>query len=207
LSTDEGESEEEEDISDIEEMGKNIENMLANKKTSSQLSREREEQERRELQKMILGEGSGSMKKDKSRVGLDEEDSSSQPPLAGAGQAGRVLKIFRTFKNAEGKDYTRVELVRKPAIIDTYVRIRTTKDDAFIKQFATPDEHQKEEMKREKRRIQEQLRRLKRNQEKEKLGIVNNRRRKVKMKPDLKMKCGACGQVTFLVINGLVSVY
>lgn len=52
-----------------------------------------------------------------------------------------------------------------------------------------------EEMKREKRRIQEQLRRLKRNQEKEKLGIVNNRRRKVKMKPDLKMKCGACGQV------------
>ena len=52
-------------------------------------------------------------------------------------------------------------------------------------------------MKREKRRIQEQLRRLKRNQEKEKLGIVNNRRRKVKMKPDLKMKCGACGQVIF----------
>ena len=194
LSTDEGESKEEEDISDIEEMGKNIENMLDNKKTSSQLSREREEQERRELQKMILGEG--SMKKDKSR--LDEEDSSSQPPLAGAGQAGRVLKVYRTFKNAEGKEYTRVELVRKPAIIDTYVRIRTTKDDAFIKQFATPDEHQKEEMKREKRRIQEQLRRLKRNQEKEKLGIVNNRRRKVKMKPDLKMKCGACGQVSCL---------
>ena len=97
LSTDEGESEEEEDISDIEEMGKNIENMLANKKTSSQLSREREEQERRELQKMILGEG--SMKKDKSR--LDEEDSSSQPPLA-----GRVLKVYRTFRNAEDKEYT-----------------------------------------------------------------------------------------------------
>ena len=53
LSTDEGESSEE-DISDIEEMGKNIENMLANKKTSSQLSREREEHERRELQKMML---------------------------------------------------------------------------------------------------------------------------------------------------------
>ena len=184
-------------------MGKNIENMLSNKKTSSQLHREREEQERRELQKMILGEGSQDRKKDKTgnRPGLDEEDSSSQPPLAGAGQAGRVLKIFRTFKNAEGKEYTRVELVRKPAIIDTYVRIRTTKDDAFIKQFATPDEHQKEEMKREKRRIQEQLRRLKRNQEKEKLGIVNNRRRKVKMKPDLKMKCGACGAVILFLLS------
>ncbi len=34
--------------SDFEEMGKNIENMLQNKKTSSQLSREREEQERKE---------------------------------------------------------------------------------------------------------------------------------------------------------------
>uniref|UniRef100_A0A8C6H8H4 Bromo domain-containing protein n=1 Tax=Mus spicilegus TaxID=10103 RepID=A0A8C6H8H4_MUSSI len=38
--------------SDFEEMGKNIENMLQNKKTSSQLSREREEQERKELQRI-----------------------------------------------------------------------------------------------------------------------------------------------------------
>lgn len=45
--------------SDFEEMGKDIENMLQNKKTSSQLSREREEQERQELQRMLLGEGSG----------------------------------------------------------------------------------------------------------------------------------------------------
>lgn len=45
--------------SDFEEMGKNIENMLQNKKTSSQLSREREEQERKELQRMLLGEGTG----------------------------------------------------------------------------------------------------------------------------------------------------
>lgn len=42
--------------SDFEEMGKNIENMLQNKKTSSQLSREREEQERKELQRMLMGE-------------------------------------------------------------------------------------------------------------------------------------------------------
>lgn len=36
----------------------------------------------------------------------------------------------------------------------------------FRKQFASLDESQKEEMKRERRRLQEQLRRIKRNEEK-----------------------------------------
>lgn len=57
--------------SDFEEMGKNIENMLQNKKTSSQLSREREEQERKELQRMLLGEDSGN---DKERTKKDRRD-------------------------------------------------------------------------------------------------------------------------------------
>lgn len=78
--------------------------------------------------------------------------------------SGRVLKIYRTFRNQQGKEFTRVEIVRKPMVMDAYLKIRTTKDEAFIKQFATLDEAQKEEMKREKRRIQEQLRRIKRNQ-------------------------------------------
>lgn len=42
----------------------------------------------------------------------------------------------------------------RPQVIDAYVKIRSTKDEAFIRQFATLDEAQKEEMKREKRRIQ-----------------------------------------------------
>lgn len=79
------------------------------------------------------------------------------------------MKINRTFRDADGKEYSRVEFVRKAPVIDTYLKIRETKDEAFIKQFATLDEAQKEEMKREKRRIQEQLRRIKRNQEREKL--------------------------------------
>lgn len=63
-----------------------------------------------------------------------------------------------------------MEVVRKQGVIDAYVKIRTTKDEGFIKQFAVLDDAQKEEMKREKRRIQEQLRRIKRNQEKERSG-------------------------------------
>lgn len=116
--------------------------------------------------------------------------------------SGRVLKIYRTFRNNEGKEYTRVEIVRKAAVVDAYSKIRTSKDDSFIRQFATIDEQQKEEMKREKRRIQEQLRRIKRNQEKEKVAHTapppTPKRKKPKLKPDLKLKCGACGQVRFL---------
>jgi transcription initiation factor TFIID subunit 1 len=92
--------------------------------------------------------------------------------------------------------------VRKAAVVDAYSKIRTSKDDSFIRQFATIDEQQKEEMKREKRRIQEQLRRIKRNQEKEKVAHIapppTPKRKKPKLKPDLKLKCGACGQVRYL---------
>ncbi|XP_037088620.1 LOW QUALITY PROTEIN: transcription initiation factor TFIID subunit 1-like [Pollicipes pollicipes] len=200
LSTDEGSSSEEENDDDIEEHGRNIENMLSNKKTSTQLSLEKEERERRELHKIMMGDagqddtkdGLRDGKKDKRKKEDGEEDS-----------AGRVLRIMRTFRNSEGGTYTRIETVRKQAVIDAYLRIRTTKDDSFIKQFAGQlDETQKEEMKREKRRIQEQLRRIKRNQEKERLGLSQQpRQRKPKLKPDLKLKCGACGQVGHMRTN------
>lgn len=262
LSTDEGESSEE-DSSDIEEMGKNIENMLSNKKTSTQLSLEREEQQRHELRKMLMGETQEQeSKKGKESKKKDEEEDS--PVNNFNAQQGRVLKIYRTFRNPEGKEYTRVELVRKPAVIDTYIKIRNSKDETFIKQFATLDEAQKEEMKREKRRIQEQLRRIKRNQERERMlggpSIVNGsnlnnssnnifdrnstntpttisstsilpfcnfqsstssipaskhpkpevsppKRKKPKLKPDLKLKCGACGNVGHMRTNKACPLY
>nr|XP_018899978.1 PREDICTED: transcription initiation factor TFIID subunit 1-like [Bemisia tabaci] len=237
LSTDEGESTDE-DGSDIEEMGKNLENMLANKKTSTQLSLEKEEQERRELQKLMMGEVDDK-KSDKKK---DEEDSQSLSGFPGMKQQERVLKIYRTFRDPEGKEYTRMEVVRKLAVIDAYVKIRSTKDEAFIRQFATPDDAQKEEMKREKRRIQEQLRRIKRNQERERfltgrggggggldsLGsssqhkhhhhhhhkhkhvkqhISPKKSRPPKVRPDLKLKCGACGQVGHMRTNKTCPLY
>lgn len=245
LSTDEGESSDEDSDEDIEEMGKNIENMLANKKTSTQLSLEREEQERQELRRMIMEGEEKNNRKDKKK---DDDDVGDQSNFA---QQGRVLKITRTFTNPEGKEYTRVEIVRKPAVIDAYVKIRTTKDEQFIRQFTTLDEAQKEEMKREKRRIQEQLRRIKRNQERERLamghsshaiplGISNQEkigssldgpltpstsqsstpipskpmaqtppksRRKTKLKPDLKLKCGACGNIGHMRTNKACPLY
>ncbi|XP_047488468.1 transcription initiation factor TFIID subunit 1-like isoform X2 [Penaeus chinensis] len=204
LSTDEGSSEEEDNDSDMEEKGKYIENILANKKTSSQMTLEKEEQERKELQKMIMGEDDKDGDKKKSTK--KEEDENSQ---FGFGTPGRLLRITRTFKTGDGKEYTRTEIVRKTAVIDTYVKIRTSKDESFIKSFAGQlDETQKEEMKRERRRLQEQLRRIKRNQERQQKGIVTPpKTKKPKLKPDLKLKCGACGQVGHMRTNKACPMY
>ncbi|XP_013119085.1 transcription initiation factor TFIID subunit 1 isoform X2 [Stomoxys calcitrans] len=237
LSTDEDESSASEE-SDLEELGKNLENMLSNKKTSTQLTLEREEQERQELLKKIMEDEEGNKQKgDKNKEGAGDSQQQLQH------NQGRILKITRTFKDAEGKEFTRVETVRRQPVIDAYVKIRTTKDDQFIKQFATLDEQQKEEMKREKRRIQEQLRRIKRNQERERLAQmaqnqklqpggmptslgdpktsqssshkerdtshkeVSPSRKKFKLKPDLKLKCGACGQVGHMRTNKACPLY
>ncbi|XP_024082109.1 transcription initiation factor TFIID subunit 1 isoform X2 [Cimex lectularius] len=265
LSTDEGESSDE-DSSDIEEMGKNIENMLANKKTSTQLSLEKEEQERQELRKLLMmktiQDQDPRKLKDKKK---EDEDTSTSNTFAN--HPGRVLRIYRTFRDTDGKEYTRQEVVRKPAVIDTYLKIRSTKDEAFIKQYSTMDDQLKEEMKREKRRIQEQLRRIRRNQERERItggstfnrpslssatlaeqttlsstlsttlegtlregsqsppllksGFVRNRpplsnpttpptpkrRKPSKIKPDVKLKCGACGQVGHMRTNKACPMY
>uniref|UniRef100_A0A4W3HZD4 Transcription initiation factor TFIID subunit n=1 Tax=Callorhinchus milii TaxID=7868 RepID=A0A4W3HZD4_CALMI len=208
--------------SDFEEMGKNIENMLQNKKTSSQLSREREEQERKELQRMLMGEEIGNDKDRDKKDRRDKKGSSCSPnpgifhkdddtasvTSLNSSATGRRLKIYRTFRDEDGKEYVRCETVRKPSVIDAYVRIRTTKDEDFIRKFALFDEQHREEMRRERRRIQEQLRRLKRNQEKEKLkGPPEKKPKKVKERPDLKLKCGACGAIGHMRTNKFCPLY
>ncbi|XP_033834924.1 transcription initiation factor TFIID subunit 1 isoform X7 [Periophthalmus magnuspinnatus] len=204
--------------SDFEEMGKNIENMLQNKKTSSQLSREREEQERKELQRMLMGEESDRDHKGRKdrRKGLSsslstsshKDDDTCSVTSLNSSATGRRLKIYRTFRDEDGKEYVRCETVRKASVIDAYLRIRTTKDDDFIRKFALFDEQHREEMRKERRRIQEQLRRLKRNQEKDKFkGPPEKKAKKAKERPDLKLKCGACGAIGHMRTNKFCPLY
>uniref|UniRef100_A0A673N3K7 Transcription initiation factor TFIID subunit n=1 Tax=Sinocyclocheilus rhinocerous TaxID=307959 RepID=A0A673N3K7_9TELE len=202
--------------SDFEEMGKNIENMLQNKKTSSQLSREREEQERKELQRMLMGEdnererGRKERRKGSSALSTSshKDDDASSVTSLNSSATGRRLKIYRTFRDEDGKEYVRCETVRKPGVIDAYLRIRTTKDDDFIRKFALFDEQHREEMRKERRRIQEQLRRLKRNQEKDKFkGPPEKKAKKAKERPDLKLKCGACGAIGHMRTNKFCPLY
>ncbi|XP_061189439.1 transcription initiation factor TFIID subunit 1-like isoform X1 [Saccostrea echinata] len=198
LSTDEGSSSDND--SDFEEMGKNLESMLSNKKTSSQLSHEKEEAERRELRKMLMGGEDGKDKGDKLSKSKKEEDSGPA--------VGRKLKITRTFKDDNGSTYTRTEWVVKPAVIDTYVRIREKKDTSFIKSFALIDEQLKEEMRREKRRLQERLRRIKRNEERAQQAPPPTKKKKKQETPfNSKLKCGACGQIGHMRTNKECPMY
>lgn len=73
---------------------------------------------------------------------------------------GRVLKINRTFRDATGKEYTRVEFVRKPPVIDFYLKIRATQDEALIRDYAL-ESAEKQKILREKRSILLQLQKLK----------------------------------------------
>ena len=103
-SDEEGESSEEEDNipdEDLEDMGKSIEHMLSNKKSSKQVIREREEKERKSLQKMMSDGSKPSPGKRKGAPGAggakgedDDKEDTGEP-------APKVLKITRTFKNAQ----------------------------------------------------------------------------------------------------------
>uniref|UniRef100_A0A2I3HHE4 TATA-box binding protein associated factor 1 n=1 Tax=Nomascus leucogenys TaxID=61853 RepID=A0A2I3HHE4_NOMLE len=160
--------------SDFEEMGKNIENMLQNKKTSSQLSREREEQERKELQRMLLALGEAEA----------------------GGSRGQELETSLTNMSSW------LRFAYGPVI---FLPLLPT---LFSRKFALFDEQHREEMRKERRRIQEQLRRLKRNQEKEKLkGPPEKKPKKMKERPDLKLKCGACGAIGHMRTNKFCPLY
>lgn len=219
LSTDEDSSSDED--FDFEEMSRNIESMLSNKKTTRQINLEREEAERLELRKMIREGGmlDSASKDRKGGKNVDSKGSSQTPVQNGV----RKLKITRTFRSEDGREFTRNEIVSKPSVIDIYIRIRETKDAAFIRQFATIDDQLKEEMKKERRRIQEQLRRIKRIQatgsgarpSASRENAAGQPGKKPKLTPlklakllkAQKLKCGACGQTGHMRTNRECPLY
>lgn len=161
---------------------------------------------------MLRGEFNNDEKsgKDKKRGGSDDEG-------AMGSDVPRVLIIYRTFLNPEGREYVNKEEIRKPELIDAYLKMRTTKDDSFIRTFAQTDEQYKEEIRREKRRLQDQLRRLKRNEDKMKKGGSAGRigrKSTSPVKPTaaqkmslLKTKCSACGGTGHMRTNKNCPLY
>lgn len=162
LSTDDEESNDEEDP-DIEQGTKTLEFAIENKKSSQALFHEREEAERRDLHKMMFGgEDTNSADfskqvqkkaRQQSKVDLENMDESSNaaPPAV---ETDRILNIYRTFRDNNGREFVRVETVRKPAVIDSYVKIRKTKDPDAIREFASSlDDLQRETKRKERKQV------------------------------------------------------
>ncbi|KAE9415430.1 hypothetical protein Angca_006843, partial [Angiostrongylus cantonensis] len=204
LSTDEGSSGED---SDNEELATRLETMLQANKGKKHISMserarmefENEEKERQDLKRMVHGDMAGKTEKDKKEATAEEkknvskigEDLAASASKISGITANQKLKIYRTMKNPDGTESTRVEVVTRPQLIEAYTRIRMTKDENFIEVYAQMDEQFKEERRKQKRRLQDQLRRIRRNEEKGKAG--HPPQKPVPIKPNLqKMRCSAC---------------
>ncbi|CAK9302809.1 unnamed protein product [Gordionus sp. m RMFG-2023] len=158
LSSDDGSSTED---SDFEEMGKNIENMLANHKS-------------KKLQSSTSnGDRFDSSRKDSAKIKKEKDarkEAKKNKHLHHI--ADRKLRITRTFRNPEGKEFIRIETVRNPGVIEAYLRIRESKDPELLAYFSRPDESKKQEMLKEKRRIVDQLKRLRAKEERQRQRMM-----------------------------------
>lgn len=123
-----------------------------------------------------------------------------------------------------------MEVINNPHVIEAYVRIRTKHEPEFITVYAQMDEQYKEvsetalhselsfqERRKEKRRLQDQLRRLRRNEMRQKMHTQVGRPPKKKpekekkpviIKPSLlKMRCSACGETGHMKTNKNCKLY
>lgn len=140
----------------MDELGKDLESMLNKKKTMEQLNMEREEVERRDLQKLLVQDGPPPSTPPPLSSSQDKDDNRNE--------TGRKLLIKRKFSTDTGY-YYREEIITRAEVIDAYLKIKETADKT-TKRFLIDnlDEEQKDEVRKERRRIQEQLRRLNRAQ-------------------------------------------
>ncbi|CAH8517039.1 unnamed protein product [Heterobilharzia americana] len=146
------------------------------------------------------------------------------PPWHGANK--KMLRIMRTYSE-DGHQYTRTELVPWSPVVEIYLKIRQTRDDDFIHNFVDSDDHFREQQRKEKRRLQDQLRRLRKQQQvmrerggvgsgggmpgMKSLGLSNkanrHRRHKTLTEALIKMRCGACGQTGHMRTNKECPMY
>ena len=64
-------------------------------------------------------------------------------------QAGRRLVISRTFRDEDGKEFVRDEVVKRPDVIAAYIKLSSDVRSKFIQK----DEVTREDMRKEKRKL------------------------------------------------------
>lgn len=157
LTTDDSSSED--DADEIDLMEKNLDALFSSKsKTQREVQEEREENERKELLKMM---NEDSNKK-------EEKEIPQKNPLANIDITGKVLVIRRKVKNSYGEIVEKKETVRKPEVIEAYLKIRASKTDQgalrkYVQENSDEEKEKLDKLRRERRRLQEQIRRSKKN--------------------------------------------
>ena len=157
LTTDDSSSED--DADEIDLMEKNLDALFSSKsKTQREVQEEREENERKELLKM--------MNEDSSKK--EEKEIPQKNPLANIDITGKVLVIRRKVKNSYGEIVEKKETVRKPEVIEAYLKIRASKTDQgalrkYVQENSDEEKEKLDKLRRERRRLQEQIRRSKKN--------------------------------------------
>ncbi|CAH8845943.1 unnamed protein product [Trichobilharzia szidati] len=237
------------------QVSRNMESLMSNRITSKELDSKGDDKDRSKLKRALEGSDSlpGTKRPRKTnQLQLKEADLSStecnegstsgntvydasataagtildlQPPWPNANK--KMLRIMRTYSE-DGHQYTRTELVPWSPVVEIYLKIRQTRDDDFIHSFVDSDDHFREQQKKEKRRLQDQLRRLRKQQQiirerggvgsggvmpgmKSSLGLGNkanrHRRHKTLTEALIKMRCGACGQMGHMRTNKECPMY
>ncbi|XP_051846845.1 transcription initiation factor TFIID subunit 1-like [Antechinus flavipes] len=181
LSTDtDSETSDEENAQVLDSMCHDIEDLLEGKTNPQKLQRQKEKQEYQELQRLMLGGDGGARPQEKDRG----------PPASRA----EFLVIYRTYVDESGKEYVRNEIVRDPAVIKVYIQVKTTQNEDSIRQFFHADEQKRQELRKEKKRLQDRLRRMRIANQREKQKEQRSPGKLPKPEaPKSKLLCGACG--------------
>ncbi|CAJ0959311.1 unnamed protein product, partial [Mesorhabditis belari] len=219
LSTDEGSGDEN---SDNEDMANRLETMLkdAKDRTNTELDRQRkwfeeEEKELQELKEMLRTDPAGPSADAKLKteaLNITDQDKNDAAKLSEeiVGSASKIsgitgnkkLKIYRTFRDEDGNESVRTETITRPQLVEAYIRIRSTRNEDFIKVYAMMDEQFKEERRKERRKLQDQLRRLKRYQATAPKTAPKKEKKEVPKKENhLKTRCSACNQIGHMKSN------
>lgn len=116
-----------------------LKEILLKNKSATDFNHEKEEEERIALKKSLLGVPNGE-KKDKVNGNQSESSIQHSPNLIkqkrflNVDEGDRILKIVRSYQNDDGTDYNRLEIVRRPAVIDLYIQMKNKS-----KQCSGPD--------------------------------------------------------------------
>ncbi|CUT98613.1 transcription initiation factor TFIID subunit 1 [Echinococcus multilocularis] len=147
----------------------------------------------------------------------------------------KMIRITRTYCKGTDREYSRTEVVPWSPVVEIYLKIKQTRDLEQIHTFVGSDEQFKEQRRKEKRRIQDQLRRVRKQQEllrargmadggaplRDSSGRLlpinrlpgsgpipsSSRRRHKPSSNILKMRCGACGQTGHMRTNKECPMY